>query len=352
MTYEQAKARIPKRDLPAFWAGSPESVITGIEKVKRGQVTEITRSPGGRSLFLVAYGKPDPVSPRANYGSAVGAWNREAYFDKAAREKPIVLFVGPVHGQETEGLTGLMNLIAVMETGRDIAGRDRQGLKALGDRCRLLIIPSGNPDGLARFEPRSLKDMEFDDLRFWGQGTWKDDTLCGCPECYVPHPITDAEIGFLGAYFNDEGINPMEDELFAPMGPESQAILRVAQRWGPDLAVSLHSHDGAPKTHRPPYVPRTAQDAVWALSNRLYDKLRERNLPVEEIDWKTCLDEGTVEDRQSLDIVSALYHISGAASFVFECPHGLREKCPVSFEQILEIQFELYEAMLEFVLRR
>ena len=75
-------------------------------------------------------------------------------------------------------------------------------------------------------------------------------------------------------------------------------------------------------------------------------------VPAEEIDWKTCLDEGTAEDRNSLDLAVAIHHISGAASFVFECPHGLREKCQVSFEQILEIQFGLYEAMLEFVLRR
>ncbi|MCK4624221.1 MAG: hypothetical protein KAV00_02845 [Phycisphaerae bacterium] len=171
----------------------------------------------------------------------------------------------------------------------------------------------------------------------------------------VGYPIaqlTDADIGFLGAYFNDEGINPMEDEFFTPMCSESQAILRVAQRWGPDLAVSLHSHEVVPKILRPPYVPRMAQDAVRALGNRLYDKLRERNLPTAEVEWSTCLDEGTAEDRQSLDIVSALYHISGATPFVFECPHDLREKCQVSFEQILEIQFGLYEAMLEFVLKR
>jgi hypothetical protein len=46
------------------------------------------------------------------------------------------------------------------------------------------------------------------------------------------------------------------------------------------------------------------------------------------------------------NLTSALYHISGAGSFTFECPHGLKDGCRVSFEQILDIQLSLYEAML------
>jgi hypothetical protein len=46
------------------------------------------------------------------------------------------------------------------------------------------------------------------------------------------------------------------------------------------------------------------------------------------------------------NLTSALYHISGAGSFTFECPHGLKDGCRVSFDQILDIQLSLYEAML------
>jgi hypothetical protein len=41
-----------------------------------------------------------------------------------------------------------------------------------------------------------------------------------------------------------------------------------------------------------------------------------------------------------------LHHTCGAASFTFECPHGLRDNCRVTLEQILDIQLALYEAML------
>ena len=88
----------------------------------------------------------------------------------------MVYFVGPVHGHEVEGLTGLMNLIEVMETGRDLRGRDQPELRPSGEQCRLLIVPSGNPDGTARFEPRSIQGMPLDEFQFWSMGTWSDDT--------------------------------------------------------------------------------------------------------------------------------------------------------------------------------
>jgi hypothetical protein len=52
--------------------------------------------------------------------------------------------------------------------------------------------------------------------------------------------------------------------------------------------------------------------------------------------------------------VSALYHTCGATVFTFECPHGLvgQYACPVTPEQILDIQFTLYEAMMRHALRR
>ena len=54
----------------------------------------------------------------------------------------------------------------------------------------------------------------------------------------------------------------------------------------------------------------------------------------------------------AFNLSSALYHISGANAFTFECPHGLTNAsaCHVSLEQILDIQLTLYEAMMRFAL--
>ena len=344
MTYAQAKTRIPSRQLPEFWIGDVKGLALRFESLKRGKATVIAATPGKRPIHVVVYGEKEDVAHRANFNSAIGGREPSAYMDKAARKKPVVLFVGPVHGHEVEGLTGLVNLIHVMETGNDLRGRSWPRLQKLGEQCRLLIIAAGNPDGTARFEPKALQGMGLEDIQFWGQGTWKDDTLCGWPECKRKHPMVGDNVGFLGCYFNNAGINPMHDEFFAPMGPEAPAILRVAREEGPDLAVSLHSHASNPALLRPAYVPIQAQADIRSLAQECYVLLTERNLPHGGL-FDVSSEGGS---RPSpFNLTSALYHVSGARSFTFECPHGIPGRCEVTLEEILDVQLTLYEAMLQ-----
>jgi hypothetical protein len=186
--------------------------------------------------------------------------------------------------------------------------------------------------------------MEGIDLRFWGQGTWSDDTFCGWPQSKRRHPMAGDDVGFLGCYFNDKGINPMHDEFFDPMGPEAPAILKVAAEEGPDLAVSLHSHQSKPAVLRPAYVTTEIQQDVRLLAERCYGLLAGRGLPHGSI-FEVESEGG--KNPSPFNLTSALYHVSGASSFTFECPHGLMEGCQVGFEQILDIQLSLYEAMLQ-----
>jgi len=351
MTYESAKRKIPKRELPEFWVGDMDRLKECLSHLKDAEVTTIAQSPGGRPVQLVAFGGREQVKHQANFNSAIGGQEPAAYMDKNARSKPVILFVGPVHGAEVEGLTGLVNLAAIMDTGRDLAGRDQTELRSLGRQCRLLIIPAGNPDGVARFEPRALFGMEEDDLRFWGQGTWSDDTFCNWPQSKRQHPMAGGNVGFLGCYFNDDGVNPMHDEFFAPMGPEAPAILKVARDEGPDLAVSLHSHESTPALLRPAYVTEEIQQDVRTLAEKCYALLDKRGLPHQK-PFSIAAEGGKNPDP--FNLASALYHISGAVSFTFECPHGLTNEkaCRVSAEQILDIQLTLYEAMLRHAIEK
>lgn len=347
MTYAQAQARIPNRVLPDFWIGDMKGLAARLERLARGQSTALTTTPGERPLHLVTFGDKEPVAQRANFNSAIGGQQAAAYMDKAARKKPVILFVGPVHGHEVEGLTGLVNLIHIMETGQDLRGREQGKLRRLGDQCRLLILPACNPDGTARFAPRALQGMGIDDIRFWGQGTWKDDTFCDWPACKRLHPMVGDKVAFLGCYFNDAGINPMHDEWFAPMGPEAPAILKVASVEGPDLAVSLHSHGSKPAVLRPVYVPAEVQQDIRALAEKCYALLAERKLPYGSL-FAVSPEGG--RNPASFNLTSALYHASGAGSFTFESPHGVQGYCQVTLEEILDIQLTLYEAMLQHAL--
>jgi len=344
MTYAQAKARIPDRPLPDFWIGDVKGLASRFEHLERGRLTILGITPGGRPIHMVAFGIREPTSHKANFNSAIGGQDPTAYMDKAARKKPVILFIGPVHGQEVEGLTGLVNLVQIMETGKDLRGKTQEKLRQLGDQCRLLVIPAGNPDGTARFEPRALQGMGDDDLRFWGQGTWTDDTFCDWPQCKRQHPMVGDNVRFLGCYFDDAGVNPMHDEWFAPMGPESAAFLKVAREEGPDLAVSLHSHESKPAVYRPAYTPVEIQQDIRSLAKECYALLAQRQLPFGGL-FEPRPEGG--KNPESFNLTSALYHVSGANSFTFECSHGMRGNCEVTLDQILDIQLSLYEVMLQ-----
>ena len=349
LTLVEARARIPKREIPAFWLGEYQGLTERWNRLAVGKVKPIAVSPGGRTLHLISYGELEALPQDANFNSAVGALDPPAYRDKAARRKPVLFLLGPVHGHEVEGLTGLGNLIEIMETGRDLRGQAQPRLQALGRRCRLLVVPSGNPDGLARFEPRLLREMSLQDLEFWGQGTWNDDTLCGWPGVKRVHPMVGKRVGFLGCYFNDAGVNPMHDEFFAPMSSESGAILRVARDEAPDWAVSLHSHEFAPEVLRPAYVPLEMREEISRLADRYAKRLAGLGLP-NHAPFQAKPDDGN--PPPPFNLASALYHVSGAVAFTFECPHGLREEqaCRVTPEQILDIQLALYESLMEHAL--
>lgn len=351
MTYEQAKARIPDRKLPDFWVGDMDKLEKQLKKIKNGQVQMIATTPGGRPVHLVSFGRQEYVTHKANFNSAVGGHDQSAYMEKEARYKPVILFIGPVHGHEVEGLTGLANLINIMDTGYDLRKREQKDLQELGFKCRLLIIPAGNPDGTARLLPRALQGMGLDDVRFWGQGTWSDDTFCGWPESKRQHPMVGQNIGFLGCYFNDAGINPMHDEFFEPMGPEALAILKIAKEEGPDMTVSLHSHASKPALLRPAYVTMEKQEDVRKLAIECYDMLKKRGLPYGSV-FKSEAEGG--KNPAPFNLTSTIYHISGASSFTFECPHGLdyTNVCKVSFDEILDIQLALYEAMMRHELSK
>lgn len=345
LTYEEAQERIPRQVLPDFWIGTIDGLGDRWEQLEYGKATTIATSPGGHPLHLIAFGERENVRHKANFNSAVGGRDLAAYMDKGAREKPVVYFVGPVHGHEVEGLTGLVNLIQIMETGRDLRGKDQTSLKQLGQQCRLLIVPAGNPDGIARFEPRACRGMTKTEFQFWGQGTGSDNTVAVWPVSKRQHPRVGPEIGWLGCYFNDDGINPMHDEFFAPMGPEAPAILKVAMEEGPDVAVSLHSHGSAPAVLRPAYLPMEIQEQVRTLAKQHNALLAERGLPHGGV-FDAKPEGGKVPPP--FNLTSALYHISGAMAFTHECPHGIDEEksCPVTFDEILDIQLTLYEAMM------
>jgi hypothetical protein len=188
----------------------------------------------------------------------------------------------------------------------------------------------------------------------YGQGTRTDGSFYGWPGAKAVHPMK-GDVAILGAYFNDDGINPMHDDFFAPMAQETAAILDIARREAPDLAVSLHSHESPPVVLQASFVPVFIKKRLTELSQRVKARYEKEGLPYGSI-IQPRVDDEKPPARAYFNLTSALHHISGATAFTFECSHGSvsarRPKPIVTHEQILDVQLCLYDEMLGYAVER
>jgi hypothetical protein len=210
-------------------------------------------------------------------------------------------------------------------------------------------VPLSNPDGRARCPYDSFVGIPVEEMTRVGQGTRKNGSLYGWPAAKQRHPMK-GDVGLLGAYFNDDGINLMHDEFFAPMAEETQALLDVARKEAPDYIINLHSHGSAPMIVRTSYVPRYCKEAEARFAQRLAERYRRAGLPAGEPPVPS--EDGVEYPPPSFNLTSALHHVCGTVSMVFECPHGVREDIypQVTHDQILDIELILFEELLRFAL--
>jgi hypothetical protein len=267
----------------------------------------------------------------------------------------VVLFLGPVHGQEVEGIAGLLNLIQVAETGQDLRGRSWTGLKEKMGKCRVIIIPCGNPDGRKRCPYDSFVGLPVEVMTKYGQGTHRDGSSWGWPMAKSVHPMK-GDVGILGAYFNEDGINMMHDDFFAPMAAETSAILETARSEAPDMTVSLHSHHQTSRILQAGYEPWFMKERIDTLTGQLNRRYAAVGLPSIPDDWISgpAVEDENYPPAASFNLISALHHVSGTMAFTFECSHGtVSENDPeirVSYGDILDIQLNLYDVMLDYIL--
>jgi len=342
-------------DIPGFFKSKLSDINSEIQNIKLGSVKTIATSPGGLPLYAVYYGEKENFKSQANYNSAVAARDAGYYAKKDSSSKPVVLFVGPVHGHEIEGIVGLLNLIHIAETGKDYRGKDWTSLQNKIEKCRTIIVPSGNPDGRRRCPYNSFVGIPIKTMTKYGQGTRKDGTSWGWPLAKSVHPMK-GDVGILGAYFNDDGINPMQDEYFNPMAKETEAILEIARLEAPDITVSLHSHENNPIILQPAYTSMFMKKRVYELAQNLNSRYERTELPFypKEWFWTPKADDEEFPPETTFNLISALHHISGTMAFTFECSHGVLSESNtdpvVNYNDILDIQLILYDEMFDYIL--
>ena len=336
-------------DIPQFFKSKLADIDAEIALMKKGKAEVLTTSPGGLPVYGIVYGEKENLHKQANYNSAVGARNPAFFAAKDEQTKPVIFFIGPVHGQEPEGIVGLVNLIHIAETGKDYRGKEWPEIKDYFNRFRVIIIPCGNPDGRKRCPYDSFVGLPTETMTKYGQGTKKDGTLWRWPLAKSLHPMK-GDVGILGCYFNDNGINIMHDEFFAPMANETKAIFRIAMEEAPDMTISLHSCECNPFVIQNSQAPHFMRQRISDFANRLNRRYIDLKLPNMGADWSLEVldDDLTPPPQKSFNMASALHYASGTMSLTFESPHGTIED-GATYSEILDVQLVLYQEMLNYI---
>src|SRR5262249_44021915 len=96
------------------------------------------------------YGRPRAGKGTTTFSGSIGYGDVRAWLGPDYSRK-VYLGMAAVHGGEFEGIVGIVNLIAVLETGADLRGRAWPGITAAASALdRMLLIPILNVDGRSR----------------------------------------------------------------------------------------------------------------------------------------------------------------------------------------------------------
>ncbi len=341
-------------NIPVYWKTRLDEVEDALKLVKGGVVTQPYVSAGGRPIYMVEYGKSTLPPRTANCSSALGAKGHiESYADKSGADYvPTVFLCGCIHGGEFEGTSAMLNLIKLIETGTDYAGNRNDELVALAKSVHLILVPMVNPDGRSHIPFDSFVGKTFYDLRYYNQGTWKDGSLCGWPECKMVHPIKDY-VDYLGGYFNDDGVNMMhEDFIGGKLSTGTQLVFDICREYAPDFSILLHGGDNSAFHMLPPdYCSHKAKLEIFDVANAVEARCKEANLPFNNLGVREMEKN---EVPPSFNLVSAMHHCCSEPAITYESNQGLiehREPC-CTYEEIYKAHIILFEETIRVTLKR
>jgi hypothetical protein len=244
-TFQLPKEYLEERDsLPSFWINTNEELETFLDNnIKKGEVEIIGISAGGRPIKAISYGTPRKWKGTTTFSGALGFRDMKAYRGPD-HDKKVCLIISGVHGGEFEGIVGTINLLSIVETGKDLRGKEWPEItEQIKNIDRLILVPIANPDGRARV-PVQLQKFRGDNRNvheFLNTGGKPDGQITGWPEIKEFIPMDFNNPGFPGGYPNDAGVNIMHDDFFGEVQPETEALFNICEREKPDITLNMHT---------------------------------------------------------------------------------------------------------------
>ncbi len=260
--------------------------------------------------------------------------------------KTVYMSMAAVHGGEFEGIVGMVNLISVIETGKDLRGKEWPGItEAISELDRLILIPIANPDGRERIPLRMelYRDTIYTVPEYLNTGGTPDGTITGWPQIKEFIPMDLSKPGFPGGYPNDAGVNIQHDNFLGKKQPETQALFDLAELEKPDLIINLHTGAVYMRMDRPLGEPalRTTFDTLFKYvhSELALKGLQESNDPAIE---------GNPERATTgvYNMDGALNWHCGALSVVVESPSHAFSGNSATHEAKIESPDNLLDAQL------
>ena len=343
--------------IPDFWVSRLEEVNRFLDgHVHSGAVATIGITAGGRQIRAVSYGNPRQGQGTTTFSGSLGFGNVRAYTGPDA-DKRVYMGIAGVHGGEFEGIVGMVNLLAVLETGTDLRGKSWPEITAAARSVdRIIIIPVVNADGRARVPLRMGRHRGSDETipEYFNTGGWPDGRIIGWPDCKQFIPLDFSRTQFPGGYPNDNGVNIQHDDFFGQRQPETDALFRLVALERPDLILNMHTGAVFPLMHRP-FAEPALTPVFEELFRRVQTGLTERGLQASS-DPRTEADPARVATSSPYNLDTALNLHCGALSVVIESPShaastAKRDGKPFLFrpDDLLDAQLICHQQALKFL---
>jgi len=339
------------QEAPDWWKSELSDIEAAVASVKKGKVSIIGQSAGGRNIYLFEYGKRSEYLRTANYSASLGCYKPETY---KQNKHPHIMIVTGEHGAEWEGIVSGLNLVQIFETGKDYAGMAYPELATMPERAYIALILTANPDGRARVKYKTVVGMDRISFRKEDQGIWNNGEYCEWPDVKAVHPIK-GMVQKLGGYFNDDGVNIVHDNFANPMAEETRVLLKTVSDIGPDIVVDMHGHGHLGGGHLIPSPHQCTEcyQACYDFSVKWANNMNKYGYQAKTIEMEI--------DRlkiPSFNLQDAIHVTCGAMVMVYESDQGVllqredESRLQNRHEKIYEKHLIFYRTVDEFMQER
>ena len=303
---------------PEFWKVRTAEIMSICESVEVGRSEKIATTPLGYPVYAVFYGDFSEEAPQSNWSAGNSSNKSSSYLGDVSSRPQTIMFAAGIHGSEPESVAAAVNMISLLETGKDLKGETDEDFLQLASQYRLIILPCVNMDGRS-ISPDHFRGQPYEVFRACSQGVWKDGSLVGWRGSKEHFPLPLDEVAYPGGYPNGDGYNIQHDVTPGDMRTqEAKAICRLMARWRVDCFLNGHSCEYEPFIVQPSYVDDKQN---YERASELFELL---NAEFRQAGLTSKVRKNT--GRNTLNLTNLVTWCSGGVGLTLECYHGCYTK--------------------------